>query len=321
MDIFLDKPVRLQLDLQPPPGVPPDRNGRWFLEDGAEDAVAAVIGAGFLFVQVGYPPEGSASRLRDFLGRISKSARVALVTAGTGEDFLPMMEYGIREAVFDLWPGPRSRDEAREMIRERGPAVRAARNAGAKTGMLLRSEKSALAGVDFLFEAASGGEFDFMEIPPPPLLYYPHGARKDKVPGSEDYARLAERRSGNAPPGAAPEARIHDAILSRILFPQARGPGFEGCQGAHALIFAHPDGRIFPCVSFPTVLGRIADLADEGFWTRPAVLRSRKNLRARTPLCRSCPDWDLCRGGCPAARQELSAREDPACPLRCFSNG
>jgi radical SAM protein with 4Fe4S-binding SPASM domain len=64
------------------------------------------------------------------------------------------------------------------------------------------------------------------------------------------------------------------------------------------ILSVDPAGQVLPCSSFDEGIGSLLEQSfDEIYRSRAA--RYWKEKRFAPPVCRDCPDLDVCAGGCP----------------------
>lgn len=81
------------------------------------------------------------------------------------------------------------------------------------------------------------------------------------------------------------------------------GFGVKACSAAAHNMLIAPDGRVYPCQSYPDSVGNIRDNPWDEIWNHPIC----KNLRERKmyPVaCGSCEYFSACGGGCPLDKSE-----------------
>ncbi len=139
-----------------------------------------------------------------------------------------------------------------------------------------------------------------------PLALLPSLAELRMVLGDVDAAAVA---TGVHPFAAVP---IMPCLVSWQDYPHVTFAG--GCAaGTHnAYYTVDPWGDVRFCNHTPTVLGNVL--------RQPfgELVRSRKLAEfrdAKPPFCIPCPGWDICRGGCRAASQQVYGRCDVEDPL------
>lgn len=312
-------PLRLQVDLSLPPEARP--GGRcaepWFGSAASREIIGAIIGATPLMLQIGYPPPGAGASdlLREFVlaGGGAGMAVSLVLDAGTPAAGRPIPG-GIREVALDLF-GLRGDEQAMRRALEDFVAPE-----GVRRGALMRLSRETLPHLASFVRAAAAAGVDFIELPPPALLFHPPDGRRGHVLEAGDYRRAEEILRGIDAASIPADLRIHDVMLDRLVagLPGRRpaaGPGFGGCQAAAALAYIAPDGIIHPCIALDLPLGSVRDLAAAPPWNGPAAREVRARVAAATPDCGGCGAWRVCRGGCPASRLALTATwtDDPLC--------
>jgi radical SAM protein with 4Fe4S-binding SPASM domain len=118
------------------------------------------------------------------------------------------------------------------------------------------------------------------------------------------------RDSGTFEVAAAVGKKIFGARLRRkidrgcggsvtAMVPEAHVPCIECGAGVHRVAVA-PDGRVSPCLQMTDlVAGWLSQESLETIWeTSPVLAFFRKRENVESPICRRCPDWQQCNGGC-----------------------
>lgn len=109
---------------------------------------------------------------------------------------------------------------------------------------------------------------------------------------------------------------VHDLFLSRA-FLGAWPAAYQGCQAGATM--AHVDGRgnVYPCSALPVVLGNLSRLGLDEIWAQRERATLRSLIETPGPLCASCGDYPVCRGGCRGLAYVVNKSwegPDPACP-------
>ena len=121
------------------------------------------------------------------------------------------------------------------------------------------------------------------------------------------YVKQAER---------SPVSTLKENLINLILTESGQQPsdgctGF-GCGAAFNFLAVLPDGRVYACRKFPSLVGNIYEQSLEEIYYSPEASRYRRGMRA----CDGCPIRHAC-GGCMAAAQrtseDVSAASDRFC--------
>jgi GeoRSP system SPASM domain protein len=93
---------------------------------------------------------------------------------------------------------------------------------------------------------------------------------------------------------------VHDLFLWELLFPDGGGTRSEygGCQAGNSLGHLAVNGDLWPCSSWPQVLGNLLqqDLAD--IWDSARRHQVRDEVAGVPADCADCRDYAICFGGC-----------------------
>ncbi len=81
--------------------------------------------------------------------------------------------------------------------------------------------------------------------------------------------------------------------------------GVKACTAALYNMCIEPNGLVLPCQSYYEPLGHILRDDWDGIWNHD-LARSLRERRYAPEKCRSCPEFDLCGGGCPLYLQHQS---------------
>lgn len=112
---------------------------------------------------------------------------------------------------------------------------------------------------------------------------------------------------------------IHDLFLWELLFP-GREDGrseYGGCQAANTLAHVDAAGNLYPCSSWPDLLGSLLQQSLEEIWQSPKRFRVRDEIAAVPSGCSACRDYSLCLGGCRGLSRAFcvdGGGRDPLCP-------
>lgn len=87
----------------------------------------------------------------------------------------------------------------------------------------------------------------------------------------------------------------------------------SNCGTGRAKLYINPNGTVYPCACMEESI--VGDFNDHSFETIKSALSSIKITPKAESVCRSCPSWNLCQGGCPGASQRDMSLGDPRCPL------
>lgn len=96
------------------------------------------------------------------------------------------------------------------------------------------------------------------------------------------------------------DIEVHDLFIWEILFAEgAQGRSeYGGCQAANSLGHVDSLGNLFPCSSWPLVLGSLLTADLEELWQSPLRHGVRSAIARLPAACGDCRDLPLCLGGC-----------------------
>ncbi|HUU00898.1 MAG TPA: radical SAM protein [Myxococcota bacterium] len=83
-----------------------------------------------------------------------------------------------------------------------------------------------------------------------------------------------------------------------IFNPVLHGMGAKACACVDGILSVDPSGQVLPCSSFQEGIGSLIDLPFEKIYTSRAA-RYWREKRFIPPVCRKCPERDICGGACP----------------------
>lgn len=93
---------------------------------------------------------------------------------------------------------------------------------------------------------------------------------------------------------------VHDLFLWELIFPQGGGERSEygGCQAGNSLGHVAVNADVWPCSSWPQVLGNLLQQDLESIWESSVRLQVRTEVAAEPDDCGGCCDYSICYGGC-----------------------
>lgn len=87
------------------------------------------------------------------------------------------------------------------------------------------------------------------------------------------------------------------------LDPVKLGLGVKTCSAAMINMCIGPNGDVYPCQSYFERLGNILEDEWQKIWNHPTAVKIRKREHVE-PECKSCPQLQICGGGCPLETQK-----------------
>ncbi|HQH39721.1 MAG TPA: radical SAM protein [Anaerolineae bacterium] len=107
------------------------------------------------------------------------------------------------------------------------------------------------------------------------------------------------------------------------LSPLELGLAPKRCNAAEYSICVEPNGAVLPCQSYYVAAGNLLTDPWDSIWNSPLFLSFRNReadplAAGLPPLCRDCPDLEMCGGGC---RLEREARTAPRAAERGCTRG
>lgn len=99
---------------------------------------------------------------------------------------------------------------------------------------------------------------------------------------------------------------LHDLVRTGDSFfcltsEKRRRKGLDMCGAAKMTCCISPDGHVYPCAFLQEnrfLAGNIRDTCFERIWSTSPIFKHFRNLEVQA--CKTCPRFDVCRGGCPA---------------------
>lgn len=112
---------------------------------------------------------------------------------------------------------------------------------------------------------------------------------------------------------------VHDLFLWELLFPQGGGQRSEygGCQAGNSIGHLTATGEVWPCSSWPQVLGRLPEENLLDIWTSARRLQVRDEVSTPPFDCEGCQIFSSCFGGCRGLARSFrggTQRRDLLCP-------
>ena len=83
-----------------------------------------------------------------------------------------------------------------------------------------------------------------------------------------------------------------------IFNPVLHGLGAKSCACVDGILSINPAGEVLPCSSFETGIGSLLDQSFEEIYQSRAA-RYWREKQFVPPVCKDCPDVDVCAGACP----------------------
>ena len=113
--------------------------------------------------------------------------------------------------------------------------------------------------------------------------------------------------------GEAEVVTCTEPVVAALL-PARAGSAPRPCGCGRTSLRLLPGGELLPCVYWPRPAAMLADLDDVALFQT----KEFKAARSVPDVCRSCPLFDRCGGGCPARRALTTGLDapDPFCPRR-----
>ncbi|WP_305041082.1 SPASM domain-containing protein [Geoalkalibacter sp.] len=180
-------------------------------------------------------------------------------------------------------------------------AVAALRALGYAPSLLLRPSTRNLQRLPALAELCRRLGVARLKLPNAWIAKKEHDPARLDLPGPEDVEAL-RRLVGED--GMAVrrdlDIEVHDLFIWEILFSggnQGRSE-YGGCQAANSLGHVDSLGNLFPCSSWPLVLGSLLTTALEDLWQSPLRHGVRAAISRLPAACGDCRDLPLCLGGC-----------------------
>jgi radical SAM protein with 4Fe4S-binding SPASM domain len=126
------------------------------------------------------------------------------------------------------------------------------------------------------------------------------GTALDQTRVGVTYGEVAGRLPGLLETAAAEGVKLvwYSPIPYCIFNPVLFGLGAKSCACVDGILSVDPAGNVLPCSSFGDGIGSLVSQSfDEIYNSRQAMYWRKKKFTP--PVCKSCPDADVCGGGCP----------------------
>jgi radical SAM protein with 4Fe4S-binding SPASM domain len=126
------------------------------------------------------------------------------------------------------------------------------------------------------------------------------GTALDKKPVGVTYTRVAERLPGLLETAESEGVKLvwYSPIPYCIFNPVLHGLGAKSCACVDGILSVDPAGNVLPCSSFGNGIGSLLERSFDDIYNSRLAQYWRKK-RFIPPVCRNCPDVDVCGGGCP----------------------
>ncbi len=111
---------------------------------------------------------------------------------------------------------------------------------------------------------------------------------------------------------------VHDLFLWELIFPQGGGERSEygGCQAGNSLGHIAVTADVWPCSSWPKVMGNLLEEDLYSIWETVQRQRVRDEVACEPADCAGCRDYAICFGGCRGLSRtcyQESVRRDILC--------
>lgn len=118
---------------------------------------------------------------------------------------------------------------------------------------------------------------------------------------------------------ATTQLEVHDLFLWELLFPDGGGQRSEygGCQAGNSIGHLSVLGDVWPCSSWPQVLGRLPQENLLDIWDSARRLQVRDQVNEPPPDCHGCQIYSRCFGGCRGLARQFrrgGQERDLLCP-------
>ncbi len=126
------------------------------------------------------------------------------------------------------------------------------------------------------------------------------GTALDQTRVGVTYTRVAQRLPELLSVAQAEDVKLvwYSPIPYCIFNPVLHGLGAKSCACVDGILSVDPAGNVLPCSSFGDGIGSLVSKDfDEIYNSRQAMYWRKKKFTP--PVCQSCPDADVCGGGCP----------------------
>lgn len=161
--------------------------------------------------------------------------------------------------------------------------------------------------------------FTSISLPNPCLVSNPAGAGPYILDGLSRHKIREAAESVLSDMDGGVKLFVHELFLYRELKLPGMGERMEyaGCQAAEALAYIGPDGRVYPCSSWPESIGSLDNNSFREIWfgsKRREVVRRIGDLPGK---CEECSDSETCLGGCRGMAIAVLGADgpDPGCPV------
>jgi len=126
------------------------------------------------------------------------------------------------------------------------------------------------------------------------------GTALDQTQVGVTYTQVAERLPGLLKTAETEGVKLvwYSPIPYCIFNPVLHGLGAKSCACVDGILSVDPAGNVLPCSSFGSGIGSLLERSFEDIYNSRLAQYWRKK-KFIPPVCRNCPDADVCGGGCP----------------------
>ncbi|WP_305045679.1 SPASM domain-containing protein [Geoalkalibacter sp.] len=284
---LLDAPLRLTWDIYHPEHLLP-ASELMLIAD-------RLLAAGVFFVLLDGRPLSHDACAR-VVAHLAAGCQVSLVVSPEEENFSRLAGgWSLRELFLDV---TEVADQPDRLIEK---AVAALRALGYAPSLLLRPSQRNLQRIPALADLCRRLGIARLKLPNARIADEWQKPEDLRLPGPEDIEDLRRWVGGDgASARRGLDLEVHDLFIWEIFFAagtQGRGE-YGGCQAANSLGHIDARGNLYPCSSWPLVLGSLLTTELEELWQSP-LRHGVRSVIARLPAaCRDCRDLPICLGGC-----------------------
>jgi len=126
------------------------------------------------------------------------------------------------------------------------------------------------------------------------------GTALDRTRVGVTYTEVAARLPGLLETAESEGVRLvwYSPIPYCIFNPVLHGLGAKSCACVDGILSIDPAGNVLPCSSFGNGIGSLLERSFDDIYNSRLAQYWRKK-KFTPPVCRRCPDVDVCGGGCP----------------------
>ncbi len=306
---YLDAPLRITWDLH---GEGPPLPAGQLLA-----VVDRLVEAGVFFVTLQEQPLVHP-QIHEFLHRLAEGGcQTMVVCSGTPEEIRALApSLPIRTVFLDAGSFARTAEAGLDGLHG---AVEAIRGQGFEPQLLMVPGKDNVAMLLQLLDFCRSAGIGKFKLPNVKIVGSLARSAAENLLDADDVDRLrADLAAYDGDPASGVALEVHDLFLWELLCPDSQEGRSEygGCQAGNSLGHIDSAGNLYPCSSWPEILGSLLDHPLETLWAGKKRGQVRAEVAGTPSDCAGCADFGICFGGCRGLSRTLfpgGEARDPLC--------